>query len=220
MLDYASKARTHMNIFTRENSRAVGMLLEPSWLSGLVAVVGGLIVTVGVLLVFAFNSTVVQQQVLSWEHSHSQTELTATGQVVPPNVKPTLASTWPLLIVWGAVGLLVYFIMMTIVHAISEAKFLKDSLEYVNARPNMIIEKVLEHTALRLIAAVILILLIRLFVRDALPYSITAAHVASDTHSLRGILYEVLSFASVTFMLQLLTVFLRLSFGKARIFSR
>src|SRR4051812_20164232 len=109
-----------MSYWKLEDRRVLGSLLSPSWLSGLVAVLVGLGITVGTILTFSFDTSAIQQQLLSWQQHQPSHALTTPDQFVS-DPKPSLQNTWPLLLVWGAVGLLVYVLAINVIQALSNA---------------------------------------------------------------------------------------------------
>lgn len=197
-----------------------GALLTPSGLSGTLAVIAGLIVTIGVITAFTFQNSSIQQQLIAWQQTQPQKALTTADQTLPENDKPTLAGSWPLIIVWSLIGLVTYTIAASIAHSFSEAMRIKKSMNYVNAKPRSILETTAEHMILRIVALVILGILVNLFFKRIIPYGISASHAsASDVLSGQGALYALLSFFVVAFSVHLQTIFLRLALGKIRIFS-
>lgn len=201
-----------------KNRKTISALLSPSWLSGMIAVLAGLFLTIGVIAVFSANTSSVQRQLSSWQQNQPDKPL-HTGALTVEE-KPSLKNSWPLLLVWTIIGLVVYAIAGSIVHSISEAEEIHESLGYVNARPDAIIKLTVEHIVLRVLAAIVFGVLVSLFFKSVIPYSITAAHAsASDLLSGTGVLYAFLAFAMVAVSLHLQTIFLRMSFGRPRLFS-
>lgn len=203
-----------------QDRRLIGILLTPSWLSGLLVIVAGLVVCVGVIAAFEAHNSPIQQQLVAWQQNKPQPALTTPEQVLPENDKPSLRGSWPLLVVWSLIGLVVYAIATTIVGSIARAEQLRESLDDVHARPRDLLESTAEHILLRVVALIILLVLVQIFVKQLLPYSITAAHAsAADVLSPSGALYALLSFAMVTISLHVQVIFLRLTVGRVRLFS-
>ena len=209
-----------MSSLSEEDRRLVGSLLTPSWLSGLLAVVAGLIISVGAIGAFEAHNSQLQQQLLAWQQSKPQAALTTPDQTLPQNDHPSLKSSWPLLLIWSLAGLAVYVVAAAIVHSFTRAEEFRESLEYVHARPRAALETTAEHLLLRLLAAIMLVGFTIAFWHQIVPYSITAAHAsAADLLSLYGGLYALLSFALVVICWHVETVLLRLALGRARVFS-
>jgi hypothetical protein len=203
-----------------EDQHAIKLLLTPSWLSGLVAIVAGLVVSFGVIIVFSLNNSALQQQLLAWEQTQPRSAMTSPYQNLPENDHPTLKGSWPLLLVWGGVGMLVYAAVAIVLHDLGRAEELRESLNYVNARPQTALATTAEHLLLRLIAFVVLVVVAIFCLRQVIPYCITAADAsAADFFSLDGGLYALLSFGPIAVSLHVLTILARLSLGRSRVFS-
>lgn len=205
----------------KQDKKLFNLLLTPSWLSGTFAVVAGLVLSIGVILAFTFSSSAFQNQLEIWQQQNEpKRELTQPGTLVKADETPKLKDSWPLLVVWAGVGLLVYIITAAVVHGLSSAGALRQSMGYVHAKPLEDLKITVGHIILRIVAFITLIIMVRIFINDVVPYSITASHAsASDLLSVTGFLYAFLAFALVVVSLHFQTIFLRLSLGRARIFS-
>lgn len=204
----------------KEDSKLLGLLLSPSWLSGLIAVVCGLTITIGVITAFSFNNSSIQQQLISRQQNEPKKPLTKPGEIAPNQDKTGLRHSWPLLIIWAGIGLVVYILVAWIVHSLSDAEALRESLGYVNAKPLVTLEIAFGHFILRFVAAVGLVIMVKIFIDQVIPYSITAAHASViEAVSPYAFLYALLSFAIVVVSLHLQTIFLRLALGRPRVFS-
>ena len=204
---------------TQSNLQTFLNLVKPSVMSATIAVLAGLVLTGGVLIAFATSNSSVQQQILAWRPQPAQKTLTTPDQTLPENDHPTLKGSWPLLIVWSAIGLAVYAVSVWIIHSLKSAKDLSEEVNYVNAKHKVQLETAFEHFVLRFVSFAILIVLSYLLVKQVVPYSITAAYASSlDIVSGNGLLYAILSFAIVVVTVHLQTIFLRLTFGKVRVF--
>lgn len=209
MLKLSQHDRTH-----------IAEILKPSWLSGLVAIGVGLAITVGVIVAFSLHSSNVQLQLEAWQHTQPQRTLTTPDQELEENDRPTLQGSWPLIVVWSLIGLVTYTIAIGIIHTLTRAADLKKSLSYVNAKPLSLLAQTAEHFLLRGLAAGIFVGLLVLFFKRIIPYGITAAHAsAADVISIDGLLDASLAFTMIALSLHIQTVFLRLSFGKSRLFG-
>jgi len=203
-----------------EDRRAIGLLLTPSWLSGLVAIVIGLVISAGVITAFELHNSSLQQQLITWQSTQPQRALTTPDQTINSNDRPTLQGSWPLVLLWSLAGLVVYGIAAAIVQSIARAAELEKSLDYVHANRHSMLAETAEHLLLRLTAVIVLVVLAVVFWRQIIPYSITAAHAsAADLLSIDGGLYALLAFVLIAVTVHVQTVFLRLALGRARVFS-
>lgn len=202
------------------DKKHLSALLTPSGLSGVIAISIGLVVTVGVIIAFSFEQSSIQQQLIAWQEKQPQRTLTTPDQTLPENDRPSLSGSWPLLIVWGVIGLMTYMAAASIARSISNMYQLRKSLDYVHAQPQSLLQATAEHIILRLVAAGILAGLVYFFVKQILPYSISASHAAAaDLLSTTGLLYGLLSFAVVVVSIHIQTIFFRLALGKVRVLS-
>jgi hypothetical protein len=91
---------------------------------------------------------------------------------------------------------------------------------YMNARPGDQLRVAAGHLILRGLALAILVILVYLFFKEVMPYSITAAHAgAVELPGASGGLYALLAFLIIFVTVQLQTIFLRLATGRVRVFS-
>jgi hypothetical protein len=49
-----------------KDKKIISLLLSPSWFSGVLAVIVGLVLSVGVIVAFSANNSSIQQQLVSW----------------------------------------------------------------------------------------------------------------------------------------------------------
>lgn len=203
-----------------DHSSPVSLILRPSWLSGLIAVIAGLVVSIGVIVVFSLSSSDVQQQLLIWQHSQPTRALTTPDQVLAQSDKPTFSGSWPLLVFWSGLGLVVYFVATNVARSIHNAETFRESLSYVNVKKQSLIRIETEVVLVKTVVAVLWVVFTVMFFKKVIPYSITAAHAsAADVLSLQGLTYAFLSFMSIAVSVQLHTIFLRLLAGRVRIFT-
>jgi hypothetical protein len=208
-----------MTKITTEDIKYMRAVLAPSWLSGLVVVLSGLIVTAGAIITFSLNNSAFKQDLIGWEQSHANTGLSVTGQSLQP-VNPTLANSWPLILVWAVVGLVTYIIAAAIIRFILETIQLRQQLDYVHANPRLMVEYIIEHLVMRLIAALLLVTLVMLFVYHTLPYVISASRISVNSWSLNAAPYVAISFILTALCAYAGSILLRLTLGKKRVFER
>jgi hypothetical protein len=205
---------------TKEDQHFLRTVLSLSWLSGLIIVLAGLVVTGGAIITFSLNHSSFKQELLSWEQSHGAQTVSTTGQSLQA-VSPTLSNSWPLILLWGAVGLGIYFIAASIVRDVMKAIQFERQLGYIHADPNSMVKSVIKHLIMRVVSIFLLVMLVILFVNHTLPYVITVSHIsAANLWSLQGIHYAALSFALTAACTYAASILLRLSLGKQRVFSR
>ncbi len=211
-----------MKLQKQYHIEALNQILSPSWISGLIAVFAGLVVAGGVIIAFSFNNSQIQQQLTAWQHSTPVDEkaLATPDQVVQENDKPTLKGSWPLLIFWSLLGLVVYVIATSITKSIKDAEAFRESLDYVHADKHLLLQGAAQHIALRLTILGLWALFTVMFFKRVIPYSITAAHAsAGELLSFQGVTYALVAFLTIALSMHLHAIFMRLSIGKARVFT-
>src|SRR5471030_626202 len=117
---------------TIEDRRFLKNVLSPSWLSGLLVVLAGLVVTGGAIITFSLSHSTFKQNLISWEQSQTHTSAVISGQS-SATINPTIANSWPLIFVWGVVGLFTYAVAASIIRFILETIAFKKQLDYVHA---------------------------------------------------------------------------------------
>ncbi|MDL2363198.1 MAG: hypothetical protein QFB86_02340 [Patescibacteria group bacterium] len=193
-------------------------LLTPSWVSALFIVIFSVGLTAGVIGVFLANTSDLQQYLTTLQQKDEPKPLTMPGQVLVEDDKPALLTSWPLMLVWGLTGLVVYSLATYAVQAITESVRFRQSLGYVNARPKQAVTEFIEHIILRGLASFIVIILLIVILRKVVPYCILAAHAAaSDLVTLNGLEYTFVSAGVMAVSLHVLTIFVRLSLGRTRV---
>jgi len=193
-------------------------VLAPSWLSGLVIVLAALIVSGGAIITFSLNHSAFKQDLIGWEQGHSNS-LSITGQSTQA-VSPTLANSWPLILVWAGVGLITYTVAASIVRFVLETIEFRRQLDYVHADRVSMLEVTVEHLATRVVASLMLLMTVLLFVYHLFPDAISAGRTsAADKLSIGGLKYAAFAFIITAICTYFATVFLRLSIGKARVFT-
>jgi len=199
--------------------RQLHAVLTPSWLSGLLAVTAGLVMTVGVIISFHLQGQV-QQQLMSWEHTSKQPALTLPGQGPTNNATSSLQNTWPLIAFWGVIGLVAYFAMETFMKAGGRLNEIREEMDYVNMRRDVLIKDVAIQVIVRFGVAIIWLLFLNLFFKRIIPYSITLVQGATnDLLTVNAVLRIIWAFCLITGSLHLQTIFLRFTLGRARVFS-
>ncbi len=203
---------------TLEDQHFLRKVLSPTWISGLIIVLSAILVTGGAMVTFSLSHSAFKQDLIGWEQSHTDS-LSITGQSTQ-SVTPDLQNSWPLILVWAGVGLLTYTIASSIVRFILETIEFRRELNYVHANRRSMLAVTLEHLFMRLASAILLLLLILLFVYHVLPYAISAAQAsAGHIFTVDGVRNAIFSFIFTMLCVYFATVLLRLSIGKARVFS-
>lgn len=204
---------------TAEDRHFLTEVLKPSWLSGLVIICAGLIVSIGSIITFSLSHSSFKQELLSWQQSRTHAALPLIGQSTQ-TVNPTIQNTWPLILLWALVGLVIYVIAASIVRLILQIIEFRKELDYVHANRRSMVRTTVEHIFMRLIAAILLISLGLLFIDRILPFAVSESSTAqAHLLSVHGGWFAFASFALTALTFYVGSVLLRLTFGKSRITS-
>jgi hypothetical protein len=196
-------------------------VLLPSWLSGLVAVACGLLMTIYVIASFNLPGAGIKQELLNLTHtSNTSPVLTLPGQTPPGSNHNTLQNTWPLIAFWAIIGLIIYFVADLLFNLMRDVFALKNELTYVHSKRDVIIRYTAELLIFRAVIVLFWLAFLDLFFKRLIPYSILASRAsASDVTSGAGLITALLSSAVIAFSLHVNTVFLRLALRRTRVLS-
>src|SRR4051812_15100251 len=93
----------------------LGALLAPSWLSGLGAILGSLVILTGTIIVLHFPGSSLQQLIQAHRHESQPVSISYNYEVVDNNFSANnFISNLPLFVFWGCVGLIVYSFVINI----------------------------------------------------------------------------------------------------------
>ena len=208
------------SLFSKGDLDAFGLLLKPSWLSGLLSLVISLAIVIGAVALLHYNGS-------SWQ-------LLVTAQQAPPTMVGTnsttfegevndnvLVSSLPLLVFWGGVGIIVYSFIIAVGDAFRNVLELKEEMHYVHANRHFLLRQALFHLVLRVIFLVIWMLYVSYTLHFLLPYVIALAYAGSGGFGLLfNCIYLVGAVVIAAISLHLHTVLLRLLFLKPRMFGQ
>jgi hypothetical protein len=187
-------------------------LLTPSRLSAVLAIALALVICAGIVLLYNPHALGI--------HDATQPKTLLPGEVRSPSKTSSLATNWPIIVFWWVVGLPIYFLAYYLVHTAQRASHAKQTFKQLKRLPAPTMEQLVEHLLLRLVAIGVFVALCIVFVRNVVPYSALAMRTATDsTDTMHRLSCGLLSLIVIIVGVHVLTVFLRLSLGKVRIFS-
>ena len=201
------------------NSKLIGLLLRPSWLSGLIAGLGSAGLIVFSIVSSHYNGSNARLQFLNYKAADGGATSQAIGRTLDSN---KLISNLPLLLFWMLIGLIVYLFAANVVNLIRETRELNVELaSYTNVNRRTVIRDALEKLLIRLVVVAVWVPYILFFFHTLVPYVIALALAASpQLASVVGIEYIVLAFTVLFFGLHMHTLLVRLLLLKPRLFSR
>ena len=194
------------------------LLLQPSWLSGLIAIIASLATLAVAIVVSNYEGSSLQQELFSARQGGPITSF--NFQAVTDNLaRNSVISNMPLFLFWAALGVIVYLFATSIWAAFSHAEELREEMEYVNAPRQNLVRTAALHAIVRLAALGLWIAYLQLFLKVLLPYVLAAAHVAAVGLSLANFAYSFLALFVLFVGLQVHVIFLRLVLLRLRAFG-
>jgi len=203
------------------DTKLLGIFLTPSWLSGLVSVVCGCLVIGGTIALMHVGTTT-RQSILGLHDAYVSGSFGRSVGVVSDRLaQNTTLNNALLFLMWGSVGLVVYSVVQGFANEFKQADELVHELKGIPARSRQsILRAAIGRALIRLIAFVCWWLLVRYGVYHLLPQAITAAH-GSALHltDISDWARSVLAAGEIMLALHILTVLLRLTVFRPRIFD-
>ena len=205
---------TNLNLDTR----LFGILIMPSWLSGIIDVIIGLVVVIGTIFLSRYQGSSVRVDYLNYL-SGNQSQL--YKDVNTGILSNQFVSNLPLILFWGLIGIIVYLFATNIFAAVRNTAQLRSELEYANVDRHSLLVQAGQHLVIRIVVLVAWILYIRFFFYHVLPYCIAATLAGlSQVTTPLGIGYIVLAFVVMIVALHIHTIMLRLLLLKPRLFTK
>ena len=200
--------------------KQIWILLQPSWLSGLVGGFLSFAVVVATVIISNFQGSSLQQEIFEAKAGHTSASVINFKAVTDNLAANGVISNAPLFLFWAALGVIVYLFATSLWGGLSKAEELREELEYVNAPRKQLLKEGVTSLLIRLLCLGLWLGYLEVFLKIILPYTLAAAHVAAvDLVSLTGIGYVVLAFVVLFVALQLHAVFMRLVWLRLRLFG-
>lgn len=200
------------------DSRLLTMLVTPSWLSGVVAVVGALGIIIGTMLSAQFEGSSLQAEYLKYQSTASPANYNdATDNFFGSGFINNL----PLLIFWALIGVVVYLFAVSIFNAVRHTAELKGELEYANVNRRSLLMQAGMHLAIRLVALIVWVAYINFFLHQIVPYCMAATLAGmSQITTWQGIGFIILAAVVLVLAIHLHAIMLRLIVLRPRIFTK
>lgn len=195
------------------------LLITPSWLSGVIAVIGAIAVVVATIVATQFPGS------SYWEilqtQSVAEPTVSRNYETVNNNLEVnSFVSSMPLFIFWAGVGVMVYAFAANIFNIFQKAAIFKEEMEFVNMNRRQLIYEALLKLGLRVLFFVIWLIFVQLTLKIFIPYGVAATQYASQIDSsFTGLVYLLLALAIVAVTLHIHAVLLRLIRLRPRLFG-
>lgn len=206
---------------TERDKRWINLLITPSWISLLLGICCAFGLLMGVLIASQFEGTRYQQQVAEMRAKQINAHYSSDDEVFEGLEGNTFTDIIPLLVLWGVVGIVVFFFASSIVQVLQHTAEFKEELGYVNADRKEMLKTAFIHLGIRIVVAGAWIVFILFFFDKIVPYGIEAALAVSAVglHP-ESMLYALLCLVVVAVAMHVHTIFFRLLMLKPRVFSK
>lgn len=202
------------------DKRLVADLILPSWLSGFFAVTVSVLL-IGLTVVLTHFGDTVQQSILGLQHVYTQSSVGNKAIMVSDNFASNVVLNNILVfLLWGSVGLLVFSIVQGMLIEIRRANNVIRELNYINADRHSILKDAFTRETIKIIAFVCFWVILRYSIFKLAPYTIAVAHTLTQHPTTTATWLKILLATGLCVVtLHVLTVLLRLTFLRPRIFS-
>jgi hypothetical protein len=203
---------------TGSNHKLLLVLLSPSWISSLVVIIASLTVVVGTVIALHFPGSSLQQLVND-QHGTTPPALSTGSLAVNNNFSAnTLIDNAPLFVLWGCVGLVVYFFATSLVNGLKEANEFREELGYAHTHRLKLITRAFEKVITRVVILIAWVFFVELTVHTITPYAIALTQYGSGAVGVAdNIGYIALAFIIMTACFHAQIVFLRALLLKPRL---
>jgi hypothetical protein len=195
-----------------------GILLSPSWLSGLLTAIASLGLVAFSIISSHYNGSNAQLQFLKFNAGRSHDSTRAIGHTLDKNA---IISNLPLMLFWCIVGFIVYMFANNVMVAIQQAAEFRQELDhYANLNRRQLIVHAIEKLGIRLMVLIIWVPYILVFFHVIVPYIIALSLAASPAlASPSGISYFILASVVMFVSVHIHVVMLRLLALRPRLLS-
>lgn len=202
------------------NNKKILLLLLPSWVVNFVGVAVGVLTTGATIVLSHYQGSELQRQIFEVQANAQPGAEADSYQTIASNFSDNqFVGALPLLLVWAAVGLAVYFFANSIVRSFSQAAELRDELNYVHVSRQQRLHEALQHFGIRVAAVIGWFIFIKVSLSVLIPYALASAKVAADSWSFANVGYAVLAAGVLYVTVCVHAVFLRLIALKPRLFG-
>lgn len=203
-----------------KNNQKLLLLLMPSWVVNFVGITFGVLATGATIVLSHYQGSELQQQIFEVQaHATPGAESDSYQTIANNFANNQFLGALPLLLVWAAVGLIVYFFAISIVRSFGQAAELRDELNYVHISRDERLREAWQHLGIRIAAAVGWFIFIKLTLSVLIPYALAAAKIAAQSLSLQSVGYTLLAVGVLYVVVCIHVVFVRLIALKPRLFG-
>ena len=205
---------------SKNSRRLFYSLLQPSLLSGFIAVLLGITIFLGPYLLLHFGTTA-QEGFLGLNVAYQHSSLTTVSHVVSISFLGNQYVGHAVFIAfWGAVGLVIYLLVFGMLHRMENFMSLVSELGYAHVVRHQFFIYHISRGILRIIAVIAWCLLLPFFIYKLIPFGIATAQISAlHSVSVGNWLFSVLICGLCILTIHALTVLLRLMVLRPRLFG-
>jgi hypothetical protein len=160
-------------------TRLIAVLISPSWASGILTVLIGLLVVGGTILLTRIGGAT-QQSLLGLHAVYRQSSIGVDSDAVGRHLSSnTLFNNAVLFVLWGSVGLVVYSIVQGMANELKSTDELLHELHYVHVDRHKIVRDAVLRAIIRFMALAAWWILAWFMLHKIFPYAIAAAHTSA-----------------------------------------
>lgn len=193
-------------------------IITPSWVVNFVALTLAILTTGSAIILSQYRGSELSRQIFEVQQRGGVSS--STYDSITTNISNnSFFNALPLMLVWAAVGFVVYFFALALVRSISQAVELRDQLAYVHVSRQDRLREALKNLGLRVLVVIAWFLFFQITVHVLIPYALAASNIAARSLSLQSIGYGLLSIVIIYATVWIHAIFLRLFMLRVRVFG-
>ncbi|HEY1064072.1 MAG TPA: hypothetical protein VGE30_02110 [Candidatus Saccharimonadales bacterium] len=194
-------------------------IFKPSWVVNFLGLTLGILVTGAAIVLSQYRSSELSTQIFA-ARSEGGVSLGVAESISNNITDNGFLNALPLMLVWAAAGLVVYFLAAAIIRSFGQAAQLREELEYVHVTRQDRIREALQHVGIRVLVVIAWFVFLQVTLHALVPYALAAANIASQSFSLQSAGYAALAVVVIYAMVWAQAVFFRLFMLRTRVFGR
>ena len=202
---------------TTYDKRLFGLLLLPSWISGLLCVLTGLGVALFVFIDSHYRGSFLQQQIDAWRVLNTQNDLSYYGG---PNAFTLdgVFSNVVTFIVWGLIGLVLYLFVAAVVQLAREVRTTAQEAGFVHSSLGAVVRTAGLHLVLRAGILGLWVVYLRFFFRHiAITCLSWLSSIALQPATKTGVGHTLLAIVVIALSVHVAVILLRLLLLRVRV---
>ena len=189
----------------QSNLKQYVALLIPSWLSGVFTATVSIVATLLAVVIANGSQNVLRDGV---DSANSLTGPTLK-RTVDLFAQSTIVSNLPLILLYAAVGVLVYLLALHVINGLRGTVELTQTMGYVNGHKDRIVVSTLTRLVIRVVIVVAWLIYAFIFIKTILPKFTVLTHSVVNNGLIQGILDAVLAAVLLALAVHIHVVFFR-----------